>query len=38
MLFVLPPQFPLRAIIENSLIFVHLRSLLYVWGTRLSIW
>jgi len=31
---VCPPQRTLRSIIENSLVFVHLRSLVYVRGTR----
>jgi len=35
---VLPPQLALRSIMENGLVFVNLRSLMYVWGTRLSIW
>lgn len=31
-------QLPLRSIIENNLVFVHLRSLMYAWGTRLRLW
>ena len=32
------PQLPLRSIIENNLVFVHLRSLMYACGTGLRLW
>lgn len=32
------PQLPLRCIVENNLVFVHLRSLMYACGTGLRLW